>query len=321
MSRLFHLEVLVCIAAMSFLFSGTKTNAFQETQVQTVSSAPAKPGPVVTDQADIEPLIRDLFAATEDGSCNYDAIRIVGQISRLGTDGSPAVDILIDLLGKPFTDCDEAIKVCPDNARNCLKESRICPVGAETQKYDYLTLHASAALQQIGIAALPKLSLALHDGTLTEESLIRSRLAAEVMTSIGPTAIPFLSDTLRTSDYSRKCLALRALFLILFKDPSSGSQLTSIVPYITPFLNENFETTDHAIYILGTIGPGAAEAVPRLTHLLSYERVLPAQACPVGERVGYIFQSATKDALIKIGTPEAMRAVEQYKRPELSNAP
>ena len=100
---------------------------------------------------------------------------------------------------------------------------------------------------------------------------------------------------------------------MLSKDPSSGNQLTSLVPFITPFLGGDFETTDQAIFVLGSIGPGAAEAVPRLTQLLSYKRVLAPHSCPVGERIGYIFQSATRDALVKIGTPEAMKAVEHYK--------
>ena len=313
MSYLYRLGALVFIAAISSLFSGTKAVGFQGTHMQSVSSAPTKLGPVIDAQADIETLIRDLFASIEDGSSSYDSIRIVSQIGRLGTQASPAVDILIDLLGKPFADCDEGLRLCPNNTRNCVKESRTCPAGAEMRKYDYLTPYAFAALQQIGVAALPKLSVALDDGTLNEESLIRPRLAAGVMGSIGPAAIPFLSDILRVSDYSKKRLALGSLYTVLSKDPSSGNQLTSLVPYITPFLNGDFETTDQAIYVLGAIGPGAAEAVPRLTQLLSYQRVLTDLACPVGERTGYIFQTGTIDALVKIGTPEAMRAVEQYK--------
>jgi hypothetical protein len=281
--------------------------------MQSVSSAPTKLGSVTDAQADIETLIRDLFASIEDGSASYDAIRIVSQIGRLGTQASPAVDILIDLLGKPFADCDEGLRVCPNNTRNCVKESRICPAGAEMRNYDYLTPYAFAALRQIGVAALPKLSVALDDGTLNEESLKRRLLAAGVMGSIGPAALPFLSDILRASDHSKKRLALGALYTVLSKDPSSGNQLTPLVPYITPFLNGDFETTDQAIYVLGAIGPGAAEAVPRLTQLLSYKRVLGELACPVGERTGYIFQSGAIDALVKIGTPEAMRAVEQYR--------
>jgi hypothetical protein len=75
----------------------------------------------------------------------------------------------------------------------------------------------------------------------------------------------------------------------------------------------HFETTDQAIYVLGAIGVGAAEAVPSLCNFCSYQRVLGDLACPVGERSGYIFQSGAIDALVKIGTPEAMKAVEQYK--------
>ncbi|HLA09570.1 MAG TPA: hypothetical protein VJ023_03070 [Pyrinomonadaceae bacterium] len=313
MSYLYRLRALVFIAAISSLFYGTKADGSQGTHMQSVSSAPTKLGPVIDAQGDIETLIQDLFASIEDGSSSYDSIRIVSQIGRLGTQASPAVDILIDLLGKPFADCDEGLRVCSNNTPNCVKESRICPPGAEMRNYDYLTPYAFAALQQIGVAALPKLSVALDDGTLNEESLIRRRLAAGVMGSIGPAAIPFLSDILRVADYSKKRLALGALYTVLSKDPSSGYQLTSLVPYITPFLNGDFETTDQAIYVLGAIGPGAAEAVPRLTQLLSYQRVLPDRACPVGERTGYIFQSGAIDALLKIGTPEAMRAVEQYK--------
>jgi hypothetical protein len=313
MSYLYRLGALVLIAAISSLFFGTKAVRSQGTHMHSVSSAPTKLGPVIDAQADIETLIRELFASIEDGTASYDSIRIVSEIGRLGTQASPAVDILIDLLGKPFAGCDEELRVCPNNTRNCVKESRTCPAGAEMRKYDYLTPYAFAALQQIGVAALPKLSAALDDGTLNEESLIRRRLAAGVMGSIGAAAIPFLSDILRVSDYSKKRLTLGALYTVLSKDPSSGNQLTSLVPYITPFLNGDFETTDQAIYVLGAIGPGAAEAVPRLTQLLSYQRVLPDLACPVGERTGYIFQSGTIDALVKIGTPEAMRAVEQYK--------
>lgn len=318
MSYLYRLGALVFIVAISSLFFGTKTVGSQGTHLQSVSSAPTNLGPDIDAQADLGTLIRDLFASTADGTASYDSIRIVSQIGRLGPEASPAVDILIDLLGKPFADCDEALRVCPDNTRNCLKESRTCPAGAEMRKYDYLTPYAFAALQQIGVAALPRLSAVLDDGTLNEESLSRGRLVAGVMGSIGPAAIPFLSDTLRSSDHSKNRLALGALYTVLFKDPSSGNQLTSSVPYITPFLNGDFETTDQAIYVLGAIGPGAADAVPGLTQLLSFQRVLPDRACPVGERTGYIFQSAAKDALVKIGTPEAMRAVEQYKVNHLS---
>ena len=313
MSYLNRLGALVLIVAISSLLPWTKAVGSQEAHVQSVSSAPTKLGPATDAQADIGTLIRDLFASIEDGSASYDAIRIVSQIGRLGPQASPAVDILIDLLGKPFADCDEQLRVCPNNTRNCVQESRTCPAGAEMRKYDYLTPYAFAALQQISVAALPKLSVALDDGTLNEETLIRRRLAAGVMGSIGPAALPYLSDLLRASDHSKKRLAFGALYTVLSKDPSSGNQLTPLVPYITPFLNADFETTDQAIYVLGAIGPGAAEAVPRLTQLLGYQRVLSDRACPVGERTGYIFQSGAIDALVKIGTPEAMRAVEQYK--------
>ena len=278
-----------------------------------VNAAPAKLRTVSDDdQPDIQTLLRDLHASIEDGKASYESIRIVSQISRLGPQATPAVDILIELLGKPFDDCDEQLRVCPNNAAHCLYESKICP-GAEIRKYDYLTPYASAALKQIGVAALPKLSVAVVEEGLSEESFNRRSVAAEIMASIGPPAIPFLSDTLRHSDYSKKRLALEALHTILANDPSSGNQLTSFVPYITPFLDGNFETIDQAIDVLGAIGPGAAEAVPRLTELLSYNRVLGHMACPVGERTGYIFQSKAVDALTKIGTPEALKAVEQIK--------
>ena len=320
MSYLFRLGALVFIAAISSPFSESEAFCSQGTHIQSVSSAQTKPGPVSDAQADIGTLIRDLFASTADGTASYESIRIVSQIGRLGPEASPAVDTLIDLLGKPFGDCDEQLRVCPDNTPNCLKESRTCPAGVEMRKYDYLTPYAFAALQQIGVAALPKLSVALDDAALDEESLSRRRHVARVMGSIGPPAIPFLSDILRSSDHSvlrssdqsKTRLALGALFTILSKDPSTRNELTSLVPYITPFLGGDFEATDQAIYVLGAIGPGAAEAVPRLTQLLNYQRVLPDQACPVGERIGYIFQSGAKDALVKIGTPEAMRALEQH---------
>ncbi len=276
-------------------------------------SAAAKPRPVSDEQADIQTLIRDLFASIQDGTASYESIRIVSQIGRLGPQASPAVDILIELLGKPFDDCDEALRVCPTNTPNCLKESKTCPAGAEMRKYDYLTPYAFAALQQIGAAALPKLSVALDDRSLSEENLVKRRLAAGVMALIGPSAIPFLSPILLDSDYSKKRLALEALHTILARDPSDGNQLTSLVPYITPFLDGDFETTDQAIDVLGAIGPGAAEAVPRLTQLLSYKRVLADGACPVGERTGYIFQSKAEDALMKIGTADALKAVEKFK--------
>lgn len=313
MSYLYRFGALVFIAAISSPFSESKALCSQGTRVQSVSSAPIKPGPVVDAQADIGTLIRDLLESTADGSASYNSINLVSKIGQLGPQASPAVDILVALLGKPFSDCDEQLRVCPNNTLNCAKESKTCPAGADLQKYDYLTPYAFAALRQIGDAALPRLSAALNNEALDEESLARRRLAAGVMGSIGPTAIPFLADTLRASDHSKRRLALEALYNVLSKDPSSGTQLTNSVAYLTPFLNEDFETTDQAIYVLGAIGPGAAEAVPRLIELLSYQRVLSDRACPVGERTGYIFQSGAMDTLVKIGTPEAMRALEQYK--------
>ena len=303
MRHRYLLPALVLITAIS-LFSGTKTVGFQSPQTQSVDSA----------QADIQSLLRDLYASIEDGTASYQSITIVNQIARLGPQASPAVDVLIGLLARPFADCEEQLRVCPNNAPNCVKESKTCPAGAEMRNYDYLTVYAFAALKQIGVAALPRLSVALDVETPNEESSSRRRLVAGVMGAIGPAAIPFLTDKLRDSDYSKKRLALEALHTILAKDPSSGNELTSFVPYITPFLNGDFETTDQTIYILGAIGPGAAEAVPRLTELLNYKRVLPDRACPVGERIGYIFQPQTIDALVKIGTPDAIRAVEQIEK-------
>ena len=308
MSYLYRLGTLVFITAMSCQFSATKAVAFQENHIQAVGSGNTR----VEVQADVETLMRDLFAAIENGSSSYDAIRIVSQIGRLGPQAISAVDVLIGLLGKQFSDCDEDLRVCPNNTHYCVKESRTCPVGAEMRKYDYLTPYAFAALQQIGEAALPRLAVALNDEAPDEQSHIRRRLVAGIMGSIGPSAIPFLSDALRTSDHS-KLLALEALYTVLSKDSSNGNQLTNLVPHITPFLNEDFETTDQAIYMLGTIGPGAAEAVPRLIQLLSYQRILPDMACRAGERTGYIFQSRVIDALVRIGTPDAIKALEQYK--------
>lgn len=308
MRCLYLLRPLVFIAAITPLFSGPNALGFQTTQTQSVNSTAN-----VDDQPNIEVLLQNLYASIQDGKSSYEAMRIVSQIGQLGPDASPAVDILIELLGKPLAECDEALRVCPNNERSCAKESKICPTGAEMHKYDYLTLSASYALRRIGVAALPRLSVALGDTDLSEESLSRRRLVAEVMGSIGPAAVPFLSDVLRVSDYSNKRLALEALHAILSRDPSSGDQLTSFVPYITPFLDGDFETTDRAIDVLGAIGPGAAQGVPRLTQLLGYKRVLAGHACPVGERTGYIFQAKTKDALMKIGTPEAVKAVEQLE--------
>jgi hypothetical protein len=310
MKYLNRLRSLLLIAA-SVLFLQVQGVVSQETQ--NVSSAPTKVVALIDTQPNLETLIKDLVASTADGSSSYEAIRIVSQIGRLGPEATPAVDLLISLLGKQFYDCDEELRLCPDHTTNCLRESRTCPAGAKMQSYDYLTPYAFAALQQIGVSALPRLSVALDDEALNEEGLTRRRLAAGVMGSIGPAAIPYLSDTLRGSDHSKKRLALAALHTVLSKDASSGNQLTSMVPNITSFLNGDFETTDQAIYILGAIGPGAAEAVPSLVRLLNYKRVLSDFACPVGERTGYIFQSGSIDALIKIGTPEALKAVEQSK--------
>jgi hypothetical protein len=296
MAYRYLLRALVLITAIS-LFSGTKTVGFQSPQTRSVDS-----------------LLRDLYASIEDGTVSYRSITIVNQLARLGPQASPAVDVLIDLLAKPFADCEEQLRVCPNNAPNCLKESKTCPADAEMRNYDYLTVYAFAALKQIGVAALPKLSVALDVEARNEESSSRRRFVAGVIGEIGPAAIPFLTDKLRDSDYSKKRLALEALHTVLARDSSSGNELTGFVPYITPFLNGDFETTDQAIYILGAIGPGAAEAVPRLIDLLNYKRVLHDRACPVGERIGYIFQPQTIDALMKIGTPEAIRAVEQIEK-------
>jgi hypothetical protein len=296
MAYRYLLRALVLITAIS-LFSGTKTVGFQSPQTRSVDS-----------------LLHDLYASIEDGTVSYQSITIVNQLARLGPQASPAVDVLIDLLAKPFADCEEQLRVCPNNAPNCLKESKTCPADAEMRNYDYLTVYAFAALKQIGVAALPKLSVALDVEARNEESSSRRRFVAGVIGEIGPAAIPFLTDKLRDSDYSKKRLALEALHTVLARDSSSGNELTGFVPYITPFLNGDFETTDQAIYILGAIGPGAAEAVPRLIDLLNYKRVLHDRACPVGERIGYIFQPQTIDALMKIGTPEAIRAVEQIEK-------
>jgi hypothetical protein len=296
MAYRYLLRALVLITAIS-LFSGTKTVGFQSPQTRSVDS-----------------LLHDLYASIEDGTVSYRSITIVNQLARLGPQASPAVDVLIDLLAKPFADCEEQLRVCPNNAPNCLKESKTCPADAEMRNYDYLTVYAFAALKQIGVAALPKLSVALDVEARNEESSSRRRFVAGVIGEIGPAAIPFLTDKLRDSDYSKKRLALEALHTVLARDSSSGNELTGFVPYITPFLNGDFETTDQAIYILGAIGPGAAEAVPRLIDLLNYKRVLHDRACPVGERIGYIFQPQTIDALMKIGTPEAIRAVEQIEK-------
>ena len=221
MTLIYRSGALAFIAVLSCLSSWTTVVSCQETHSQTVSSAPATVGQDDDGPKDIEKLIQDLFASIEDGKASLDSIRIVGQIGRLGPDGSPAVDVLIDLLAKPFLDCDEALRVCPNNTPNCMRESKVCPADAEMRKYDYLTSYASMALKHIGVAALPKLSVALDDGSLNEESFNRRRMVALIMGEIGPAAVPFLSDSLRISDHTKKRLALGALHTILLKEPSS----------------------------------------------------------------------------------------------------
>jgi len=285
---------------------------------QNLNSAVANVGQIVGAQPDVQTLIQDLRESIKESRA-YDSIRIVAQLNKLGAQASPAAPILIELLGKQLPDCQEELRLCPDKTLNCPRERRVCAEGAEMKNYDYLTPYAFAALKQIGAPALPNLSVVLKDETFlkdqtfNEESYQRRRLAAGVMGSIGPAAIPFLADILRASDHSQKrVLALGALNSVLSVDPTSGNQLADLVPYITSFFGGDFDTTDQAINVLGAIGPAAAAAVPRLVSLLSYERVLGFGACPVGERTGYIFRSGAMRALVKIGTPEAMKAVEQF---------
>lgn len=287
----FQFIAVVLVGFISLSSSSTRPSELNQPGTpEGVSVADVRPivvntGKAVDEQLDVGTLIRNLRESLEE-SRPYDSIRIVSQLGKLGPKASPAVDLLIDLLGKQLPDCSEELRICPDRTRNCLIEKRICPEGAELHNYDYLTPYAFGALKQIGASALPRLSAALDDETPTSENMERRKLVAGVLGAIGRGAIPFISGSMCASNYSRRVLALAVLNTVVSKDPASGNQLANLTPCITPFLGGNFETTDQAIDILGAIGPDAAAAAPQLIELLKYERVLGFGACPVGERIG-----------------------------------
>jgi len=58
---------------------------------------------------------------------------------------------------------------------------------------------------------------------------------------------------------------------------------------------------DMFVWALGDIGGGAVDAVPALIQLLQEE--------------GWMVRSNAAEALGKIGTPEALKAVEEYQSP------
>jgi hypothetical protein len=69
------------------------------------------------------------------------------------------------------------------------------------------------------------------------------------------------------------------------------------------------------IAALAALFCGTKAVGSQATHkqTVTYQRVLSDRACPVRERIGYIFQAGAIDALVKIGTAEALKAVELYR--------
>jgi len=173
---------------------------------------------------------------------------------------------------------------------------------------------ASGALSKMGAAIVPAMR-----AMLTDPNPEYRRDALSVLGGVGAAAAPAVPDIIQAmAQKETRPTAMRVLGEI-------GPAAVQAVPVLNyALLNE--DDRGNATLALGEIGPGAKDAVPYLIDILEGKPQFTAQPPPpgsqyiYGERLGeigrigmnVIDESFARDALEKIGTPEALAAVKKY---------
>jgi HEAT repeat protein len=173
---------------------------------------------------------------------------------------------------------------------------------------------AEDALSKVGPPIVPVMRTMMNGSDPAKK-----RIAMRVLAGVGPKAEPVVPDLIQLmgdKDYAQ--LAARVLAGI-------GPASKPAVPALITALRDEKQRME-AIMALETIGPGAQDAVPYLIDILqgkpefTHAPPPPGYKYVYGERMGELGRMMSnamdewqaKEALTKIGTPEALRAVKEY---------
>ncbi|MGD0293299.1 MAG: HEAT repeat domain-containing protein [Terracidiphilus sp.] len=173
---------------------------------------------------------------------------------------------------------------------------------------------AIGALSKLGAAIVPTMRTMLSDANLEYR-----KDALAVLGAMGAPAAPAVPDIVQTM--AEKDLRIPAIFALEGIGPGAAPAVPAL---INALLDEDVRYM--SLQALAAIGPGAKDAVPYLIDILQGKPRFTSQPPPpgyqykygqdFGERMRSAFnimnQLGAKDALIKIGTPEALAAVKEY---------
>ena len=180
---------------------------------------------------------------------------------------------------------------------------------------------AEAALSKVGPPIVPVMR-----NFLNGSDPAMKKMALRVLCGVGPKAEPVVPDLIQLmgdKDYAKLTVGVLACI---------GAASKPAVPALINALfdeNQRFQT----MLALEAIGPGAKDAVPYLIDILqgkpefSQKPPPPGYTYKYGERAGELGrmmadlmdQDGAKDALTKIGTPEALAAVKEFEEKHKKN--
>ncbi len=267
------------------------------------------------------PATPELMEAMKDPATRVDAIWALNQIGPPAKQAMPLLKKVV--LKDPQYWADPGNKVPEDRARKYAMQALV-KMGVET---DFLIQAmkdgapgASGALSAMGAAIVPRMRAMLSDPNIEYR-----RDALGVLGSIGAPATPAVPDMIQAM--AEKQLRVTVLSSLAGIGPGA----TPAVPALIHSLLDEDERF-LAMEALGAIGPAAKEAVPFLIDILQGKPQFTSQPPPpgyhyvYGEKAGEMGRQLSnamseygaKEALTKIGTPEALAAVNDYnaKHPE-----
>ncbi len=173
---------------------------------------------------------------------------------------------------------------------------------------------AIGALSKLGAAIVPAMRTMLSDANLEYR-----RDALFVLGGVGAAAAPAVPDIIQTM--AEKDLRITAITALGGIGPGAAPAVPALINALP-----DEEVRYITLQTLAAIGPAAKDAVPYLIDILQGKPQFTSQPPPpgyqykYGEKLGEIgriglnvmSESGAKDALTKIGTPEALAAVKEY---------
>ena len=180
---------------------------------------------------------------------------------------------------------------------------------------------AEEALSKVGPPIVPVMRTFLNGSDPAMK-----KIALSVLDGIGPKAEPALPEIIQAmADKECRLFAISALMKI---GPASKPAVPALINALHDE-NQRFQ----AMLALEAIGPGAKDAVPYLIDILQGKPEFtnapppPGYKYKYGEKLGELGrmmanvmdQDGAKDALTKIGTPEALAAVKEFEEKHKKN--